>query len=51
MHLTRAGLRQMEAMAFDLFTAAIVLPVVIIPAAIAAAAHLLARLARRVRAA
>lgn len=51
MHVTRARLAQIEAMAFDLFTDAIVLPIVIIPAAIAAAVDLLARLGRRVRAA
>ena len=51
MHVTRARLAQIEAMAFDLFSAAIVLPIVIIPAAIAAAVDLLARVGRRVRAA
>ncbi|MEO8511186.1 MAG: hypothetical protein ABI534_08085 [Chloroflexota bacterium] len=51
MHKPRAQLSQLEAIVFDVLTAAIVLPLVIIPAVVAAAVDLFARLVRRVRAA
>lgn len=51
MHMRRAHLAQLEAILFDLLTAAIVLPVVIIPAALAAVLDFSARAVRWVRAA